>query len=224
MKHLKLDTRTPNVVYLRITTWVGSPVVMCAEHWYGKLSCGGSGYGADRVPPEEVEVEYVLTKKDAARLNKEDEWATYKAGGKSTRFFSKESLIDAALSCWKQHFPSTLLLIEGDPSVWEPQPILDGPSSLMVPHNDALARVRRVELGKPRAPVGPMGTNLEEGSSSKESQESQGESTWGLSNEPLPTSMSSRSFVPMAEVEALVHGEGTVGSLHLELEWCKNPR
>ena len=131
MKHLKLDTRTPNVVYLRITTWVGSPVVMCAEHWYGKLSCGGSGYGADRVPPEEVEVEYVLTKKDAARLNKEDEWATYKAGGKSTRFFSKESLIDAALSCWKQHFPSTLLLIEGDPSVWEPQPILDGPSSLM---------------------------------------------------------------------------------------------
>lgn len=116
-----VDTRTPNVVYLRGTTWVGSSVC-CAEHWYGRFAWQKT---------RDVDVEHELTQEEADRLNVGDDWATYKPGDMSTRFFSLESMIDAARATWKLHFPEAKLLILGDPGTHEPQQVIDGPSRLM---------------------------------------------------------------------------------------------
>ncbi len=87
---------------------------------------------------EGIELSYEMTQADADEMNRQDgpyddpeEIASgyhgcYSAGDMSTRFLSKESLPEAALACWQTHFPKASVLIEGEPCVIEPQPILVG--------------------------------------------------------------------------------------------------
>ena len=135
---MKLNLRPLTVCYLRINTWVGSSVC-CAEHWYGKLVCGPQD-------AREIEVQYILTREDAKRLEEGDPCPTnpYKAGETSSRFFSKAALLKAAIACWKTHFPNARFLIEGDPSTIEPQWILDGPEDVRVRVNALFEECERL--------------------------------------------------------------------------------
>jgi hypothetical protein len=136
---MKLNLRPLTVCYLRINTWVGSSVC-CAEHWYGKLICGPRG------DSKEIEVEYVLNKEEAKRLEDDDPCPThpYKAGETSHRFLSKAALLKAAAACWKTHFPSARFLIEGDPSASEPQWIISGPEDVKERVNALFAECERL--------------------------------------------------------------------------------
>jgi hypothetical protein len=114
---IQINRETPAICYLRITSWAGR--VSGAEHWYGKLS------GPHK---HEHEVQYTLTQAEADRLNVDG--LDYAAGEESRRFCSKEALIEVALACWQQHFPEARLLIEGNASTIEPQPVLAGPPDI----------------------------------------------------------------------------------------------
>ncbi len=134
MKRLSINRDTPAVVYLKIRTYVGSATVYWAKHWQGALfTCG------DR---EGVEVTFTMTQADADAANKEDGpydspediacgyQGSYRAGSTSTRFLSKESLLEAALAMWRTLCPKASVLIEGEATIIEPQPILVGPQSI----------------------------------------------------------------------------------------------
>jgi hypothetical protein len=134
VKRLRINRDTPAVVYLKIRTYVGSATVYWAKHWQGALFHAGDRDG--------VEVTFAMSQADADAANKEDGpydspedvacgyLGSYHEGSTSTRFLSKESLLEAALACWQKQFPNASVLIEGEPGVIEPQPILVGPQSI----------------------------------------------------------------------------------------------
>jgi len=125
-KKLKPPRKVPErVVYLTLTTWAESSCVTWAEHWYGMLKQRQNGHTRYR------EVSYVLTAKDAKRLNESDSTAPpYKTGEQSERFFSRDAVIKAALECWQKHWPKADILILGDLHILDPQEILAGPEPL----------------------------------------------------------------------------------------------
>ena len=136
MKRLKINRDTPAVVYFKIRTYVGSATVYWAKHWQGALFSNGDREG------EGVEVTFTMTQADADAANKEDGpydspediaygyQGSYHAGCESTRFTSKESLLESAIAVWQRHYPNASILIEGEPGIVEPQPILVGPPSI----------------------------------------------------------------------------------------------
>ena len=119
------DIYTPAVCYLRMATWVDSSVAY-AEHYYGRLACGDNR-------KTDVEVKHPLSAAEAERLNDTDGYTMhpYKAGELSARFFSREQLVTAAKACYRECFPSAILLIDGDSCVYDPQEVLDGPPDLV---------------------------------------------------------------------------------------------
>lgn len=110
-----------NMAYLSITTWVGT-AAWGATHYYGKITCG----------QEKIEVERVLSEKEAAELNASEKEThpisafQYEAGDKTERFTSEKALIDAAKAQYKELFPQAEFLILGDSYVSQAQPIIAG--------------------------------------------------------------------------------------------------
>lgn len=120
-------------VFLKVLTWVGTTnpyYERKPEHYYGTL--------VRHSTKTEVQVEYVLSEGDARRLSESD--FTFRAGDTSGRFFSKQHLIDCAKSTFAQRFPDCDILIEGDPIVLDPRPVLVGPTDYMKRANDLVAR------------------------------------------------------------------------------------
>lgn len=107
------------IVWCRMTTWVGSGTVWYAEHYYARMVCNGVT----------EDLRYVMNAKEAKALAKSDptDPYPYKAGKDTARFLSEDKLKSEAISQYKAMFPGANLLVYGDSSVIEPQPILDGP-------------------------------------------------------------------------------------------------
>ncbi len=122
------------VAVVTVTTWVGSGVVIGAEHWYGRLN----GSLAKMLPKgeyqptprrEEIELEYAINATEARRLNKEAGirgfGANYTVGETSTRFFSEEKLHVTAVEKARELGYDALFI--GDRSTCSPQRCLYGP-------------------------------------------------------------------------------------------------
>ena len=106
-------------VFLDIRSWVGMSIG--ATHYYAHLQCG----------KVRKELKYPMTASQAARINKLDNvrpgsFGAYDKGEESSRFFTMDELIFRARQVWKneEYFPGGQLLIEGDPSVYDPQTVL----------------------------------------------------------------------------------------------------
>ena len=131
---INFNRYTPKAVYLHIRTYVGSATVYWAKHWQGTLFSGEDRDG--------IEVTFAMSQAEADAANKEDGpydspeeiaegyHGSYHEGSESTRFLSREALLAAAEACWQKHFPLGKVLIEGEPRVLEPQPVLVGPQSI----------------------------------------------------------------------------------------------
>ena len=122
------------VAVLEVTSWVGSGICF-AEHYYGKLKGslakkGEKSQWTNIQSWEEIEVEYTLTAKEAAALNKEAAEggmlaANYQVGEMSTRFFSEEKLMVCAIELARSLGYDAL--VRGSYSCCSPQKILFGP-------------------------------------------------------------------------------------------------
>lgn len=113
------------VCYLEITSLAG--MSLGATHYYGKLICGD----------ERIELERVLTSKSAAELSiKDDPHDEYKhlfhwrAGQKTTRFDTKESIKRIAKRVMHERFPCATILLVGNSAHIEPMQVLVGPDEL----------------------------------------------------------------------------------------------
>ena len=111
---------TMKVAYLNISTWEGISVGAC--HFYGSLSCG----------KKTIDIERVLTKSTASRLNQKraKDLLPYEKGSETALFLSSASVRRRAIATFREHFPKANILVEGRRSVVEPQPVLVGPESL----------------------------------------------------------------------------------------------
>jgi hypothetical protein len=118
---------THEVVRLDITTWVGTCAIG-AQHWYGKLKWHDEGNLDDW---HEHELQYVMNAKQARDMNRGDEWATYKAGEESGRFWSREDVVKKALEQWQKLVPHGKVLLECDTASCGPCEILAGPPKLV---------------------------------------------------------------------------------------------
>ena len=128
-----MPTYTPEVVRLNITTWVGT----CAlgEHWYGKFHWHMPKYEKGKYgqrKQHDEELEYVLSARDAERLDADNPYTPcYRAGDSSARFLSYEKLIERAQETWQQVVPHGKVLIMCDMCSCGPVEILVGPKKLV---------------------------------------------------------------------------------------------
>jgi hypothetical protein len=100
-----------NRVVLTISCWAG--VSFNAEHYYGKLS----GYNNGEYVT--YDLEYVMSIKQAKKLSKKDDWE-YEEGRKSSRFDTKDEIREIALAEWKNYYPDSQALLEGQSASAEP--------------------------------------------------------------------------------------------------------
>jgi hypothetical protein len=93
------------VVTLQIATWAG--ITAGAIHYYGTLC----GYVDGKY--RKVDLECILTSKEAAELNAADRYDGWREGSRTGRFPSRERLIDTALRYYRDHFPQAIALAIG---------------------------------------------------------------------------------------------------------------
>lgn len=116
---------------LQISTWVGSSVVWYAEHYYATIKFGD----------KKVDVTAPLTKAEAARLNKGEEYknpelrSEYKVGEESGRFTDEKRLIKRAIELFEEDSYGYDALLLGDVAVCDPQEMIAGPCELMARAN-----------------------------------------------------------------------------------------
>ena len=109
-------------VVLEITSWQG--MSLGATHYYGKLK----GYD-ERGDALFVDIEKPLTEKESKRLSEKDD-CTYRAGTLTSRFDSKQEIIDIAMDKWKTYFPAAEFLLQGQWACADPQNCLIAPDGL----------------------------------------------------------------------------------------------
>lgn len=119
---------TKEVIRLHINTWVGTCAIG-AEHWYGKLLWHTDQ--DDGNDWKEHELEYVLNQQQADRMNRKDEYCTYKAGEESSRFFLRDEVVRVALAQWQTIVPTGRVLIVCDRCSCGVCEILAGPPKLV---------------------------------------------------------------------------------------------
>lgn len=119
------------VVNLEITSFQG--VSVGAEHYYGKLK----SYD----PYQTFEIEKVLTEREAAALRIKDDWPGFKAGDKTTRFNTRDEIIEIAERDYKKIFVGAKVLTLGSSTSAEPQEILDAPKPIMRKGNEMFQEV-----------------------------------------------------------------------------------
>ena len=78
---------------------------------------------------ERIDLEVVLTPRQAAKLNQLDghrtgEYLQWSVGDTTSRVEKKATLISVAKAQWKTNFPSALILMRGSSSTAQPQEIL----------------------------------------------------------------------------------------------------
>lgn len=114
------------IVHLEITSWRG--LSLGAIHYYGEL------IGHKREKYTTIKLEQKCTRKAAIEENKKAREmglpGRTRPGELTNQFDSKEQLRKFAIKHWKEHFPKAVILIEGNSSTVEPQPILIGPKEI----------------------------------------------------------------------------------------------
>ena len=106
-----------NIVYLDITSWQGMSIG--AEHFYGALIHSGDTY-------QKIEVEGKMTSKQAKALSKKDDFP-YRAGSRTTRFETREEVIEAAKIVFAEKFPGIEFLVVGNAAACDPKLVVVGP-------------------------------------------------------------------------------------------------
>jgi len=115
------------IAYLEITTWVGSSVVY-GEHYYGKIFFG----------QDYVDVYTILTRTEAIKLNKAEEWSVfpygirYKQGEETSRFTDKKKLIKCATEVFNKKIkPKGFnILLECSKCIIDPCYMIIGPDNI----------------------------------------------------------------------------------------------
>lgn len=103
-----------NFVYLELSIWP------TGSHYYARLAaCGGLKY----------QLEHNITDYQAKQMNKSDGSRNWRRGMLSNRFLSKEDAIAVAKQLWKKWQKDAKVLILGNSSIIEPQPVLVGPKA-----------------------------------------------------------------------------------------------
>jgi len=132
---------THEVVKLNITTWAGT--IAMGEHWYGRLHYHMPEYVEDKCGLREkceYDVDYVIDKASAIRLNGTDEnnepgqffgVNRYKIGETCHRFFGRDYLVKRAKLAFNEITPHGRVLLECDWSSCGPVEIIVGPRKLM---------------------------------------------------------------------------------------------
>jgi len=113
------------VFYLDVHTYQG--VSIGAIHYYGKMKLSDYCSEESIIPPcgvdFKIELYFKMSARDAKSLNKHDNYRTYKAGNYSSRYETKEQLIEQSINIMKVHF-SNGLLIKGDNTYCEAFPVI----------------------------------------------------------------------------------------------------
>lgn len=115
------------IAFLHITTWVNS-YDMFAQHYYGRIVFDDK---------ESVDVDFTLTKADAAKLNKKERDSltripsNYEAGETSGRFDSKERLYEEAIKLFNSDPHGCEILLVGEPYVYDPMEMIVGPEEII---------------------------------------------------------------------------------------------
>jgi len=102
-------------VVLEISSWQG--MSLGAEHYYGKL------VGEKDDNYIKYELEKIMSKKDAERLSKKDDWK-YKEGRGTSRFENEDEIREIAIKEWQKIFPNACALLEGRSISAEPMKCL----------------------------------------------------------------------------------------------------
>jgi hypothetical protein len=92
------------IAYLKITSYYS-----VGEHFYGELKVPGA-------KRERIDIFYALTESDCRNLNRRrtiDDYI-YKPGDTSTRFRSKEQLVEATIQYLQEKHPEVSLLLQED--------------------------------------------------------------------------------------------------------------
>lgn len=78
-----------------------------AVHYYGELRYDDkeSQFGFGRIG-----VSRTLTQADADKINEEDDWASYSAGDTSSRFYTKDDVIEAGIKTAREKFGDDIIL------------------------------------------------------------------------------------------------------------------
>jgi len=109
------------VTYCRITSWAGR--VAGAEHQYVELHQKGGVEGKT--------LQHNLTLSEAERLNRRNPSERWAPGEEVNYFFDRGRAVRAAVEQYKLVYPDSVILVDGDPTTHQPQPILDGPPETM---------------------------------------------------------------------------------------------
>lgn len=113
--------------FLTILTWKGTSA-FGATHYYGRIRFG----------KESIEVEFILTKNEATKMNMDrdaDIYGRYHAGEESTAFTNEKKLIKEAIKLFKKDPHGYDVLLKGNHCTVDPQEIIAGPKDVMVKAN-----------------------------------------------------------------------------------------
>jgi len=146
---MSFDTQPAHVIYLGMRGAEYSTPCYGGywSHWHGSL------YYAQK----SVALTHILTADEARHLNVIDfgwteenaadleRWNLYAVGDLTERFFSKRSLIDAAITCWQVHFPDARFLVEGSATIADPQLVLAGLAATKDRINAIVAEFERLD-------------------------------------------------------------------------------
>jgi len=113
-------------IFLSITTWAGTMAL--GIHWYGRFE-----FREDH-QKKEKQIQHKLTAYEARELSEPD--FKYKKGDTTTRFFSREQLLEKAKKEFKVKFPDRKVLLVGESSTLDPQEMLVGPTMLKAKANE----------------------------------------------------------------------------------------
>ena len=122
------------IAYAHIYTYRG--LSLGAVHWAGEIKARGC---------DSIELKRTLTAAEAKTLSKKDGVkCAYKAGSRSTRFLSRNSVQKEAEREWLRHFPLAVLLIAGRAACADPQQVLIGPPEMKARLNALVKRAQEI--------------------------------------------------------------------------------
>lgn len=112
------------IVVLHITSWVYTASIG-AEHYYGKL------HGHVVGEKKDVELKRTMNAAESRRLNAKDGFRSYRAGSETERFDTREEIENLAVKVWREIFPDSVALVEGQTASAQPQRPLDGDPAIV---------------------------------------------------------------------------------------------
>jgi hypothetical protein len=136
--------------YLKVTTWVDTVAVM-AEHYYAEIIFGENQWS--RETPK-ARVTYLLSSRDAIRMNKADDTRLiplgikHKPGEESKRFTDRDKMVKAAIKLFEKDPKGFDILFDGETGYIEPKRMLVGPNDIKDKANELYEKWHEAEDGE----------------------------------------------------------------------------